>query len=48
VFATEFKRPTMLPAKLQAFVCPGTKPLEAGVLTGDGSKDVIVGKLSVK
>lgn len=47
VFETEFKRPTMLPAKLQCMVSPGTKPLQCAILTGDGAKDVIVGKLTV-
>ncbi|KAI8475531.1 MAG: hypothetical protein J3K34DRAFT_517346 [Monoraphidium minutum] len=48
LFETEFKRPTMLPAKLSAVVAKGTRPLQAAVLTGDGAKEVIVGRLSVK
>lgn len=46
-FSTEFKRPTPLPAKLQAVVDPaaqpGSLPLKACVLTGNGEKEVIVG-----
>ena len=49
-FATEFKRPTPLPAKLQAVVDaaaePGQLPVKACVLTGNGEKEVIVGTLS--
>lgn len=49
-FATEFKRPTPLPAKLQAVVDaaakPGQLPVKACVLTGNGEKEVIVGSLS--
>ena len=48
VFETEFKRPTGLPAKLQCAAAPGTSPLDCVVLTGDGAKDVIVGRLTVK
>lgn len=48
-FSTEFKRPTPLPAKLQAVVDsaaqPGSLPLKACVLTGNGEKEVIVGLL---
>lgn len=48
--ATEFKRPTPLPAKLQAVVeggaTPGRLPLQCGVLSSGGDKDVIVGRLS--
>lgn len=49
--ATEFKRPTPLPAKLQAVVdgaaAPGTGrlPLSCAVLTANGEKEVIVGQL---
>ncbi|GBF87469.1 hypothetical protein Rsub_00180 [Raphidocelis subcapitata] len=45
-FETEFKRPTALPAKLQAVAAPGSKPLQCAVLTGDGAKEVIVGRLA--
>jgi hypothetical protein len=49
-FATEFKRPTPLPAKLQAVVDaaakPGQLPVKACVLTGNGEKQVIVGTLT--
>jgi hypothetical protein len=49
-FATEFKRPTPLPAKLQAVVdasaVAGKLPVKACVLTGTGEKEVIVGTLS--
>lgn len=49
--ATEFKRPTPLPARLQAVVedssaKPGSLPLRASVLTANGEKEVIVGTLS--
>lgn len=47
VYETEFKRPTGLPAKLQCVCTDGTSPLAAAVLTSDGAKEVIVGKLSV-
>eukprot|EP00879_Flechtneria_rotunda_P022132 GHRR01023353.1.p1 GENE.GHRR01023353.1~~GHRR01023353.1.p1 ORF type:complete len:321 (+),score=96.09 GHRR01023353.1:572-1534(+) len=46
VFETEFKRPTPLPAKLQAVVRPAAQPqLQCAVLTGDGAKEVVVGRL---
>lgn len=49
-FTTEFKRPTQLPAKLQAVVDatakPGQLPVKACVLTSNGEKEVIVGSLS--
>lgn len=50
-FSTEFKRPTPLPAKLQAVVAdgsakPGSLPLQTCVLTSNGEKEVIVGLLS--
>jgi hypothetical protein len=48
VFDTDFKRPTMLPAKLQCVEVKGTRPLQCAILTGDGSKDVILGRLTVK
>lgn len=48
VFETEFKRPTTLPAKLQCVEAKGTRPLQSAVLTGDGSKDVILGRLNIK
>jgi hypothetical protein len=49
--ATEFKRPTPLPARLQAVVVDGSAkagslPLRASVLTANGEKEVIVGTLS--
>jgi hypothetical protein len=47
-FETEFKRPTMLPAKLQCTAARGTSPLDCAVLTADGSKDVILGKITAK
>lgn len=49
VFETEFKRPTPLPNKLQAVVYPSAQPqLQCGVLTANGEKDVIVGRLYSK
>lgn len=48
-FETEFKRPTPLPANLQAVVSPAAQPqLQCAVLTGNGEKDVIVGRLYSK
>ena len=57
-FETEFKRPTPLPAKLKCVAAAaaggggkrggGKAPLECAVLTGDGAKDVVVGRLTVK
>lgn len=49
--AAEFKRPTPLPARLQAVVVdgtvkPGALPLRASVLTANGEKEVIAGSLS--
>eukprot|EP00878_Enallax_costatus_P001490 GHUV01001641.1.p1 GENE.GHUV01001641.1~~GHUV01001641.1.p1 ORF type:complete len:327 (+),score=76.16 GHUV01001641.1:118-1098(+) len=49
VFETEFKRPTPLPNKLQATVSPTAQPsLQCAVLTRDGEKEVIVGRLYSK
>jgi hypothetical protein len=49
VFETEFKRPTPLPAKLQAVVAPAAQPqLQCAVLTGNAEKDVILGRLYSK
>jgi hypothetical protein len=49
VFDTEFKRPTPLPAKLQAVVSPTAQPaLQCAVLTANGEKDVILGRLYSK
>jgi hypothetical protein len=49
VFDTEFKRPTPLPAKLQAVVSPAAQPaLQCAVLTANGEKDVILGRLYSK
>lgn len=49
VFETEFKRPTPLPNKLQAVVSPAAQPpLQCAVLTRDGEKEVIVGRLHSK
>jgi hypothetical protein len=46
-YITEFKRPTLLPAKLQA-VLQGTGPgtLSVAVLTEKGDKEVIKGQIS--
>ncbi len=44
--ATEFKRPTPLPARLQAVVSPDAAPkLQCAILTRNGEKEVIVGAL---
>ena len=49
MFETEFKRPTPLPAKLQAVVSPAAQPaLQCAVLTGNAEKDVILGRLYSK
>jgi len=46
VLETEFKRPTFLPAKLHAVTKPTAHPaLQIGVLTADGEKEVMVGRL---